>query len=183
MRYLLLTIFLLLSSHSAYACYDQGQSDKANFDNCMAQAQQGNAIAQFFLGQLYKNGDGVTQDSKQYVQWNRKSAEQGFAPAQYNVALWYDLGKGVKQDYKQAVQWYRKSAEQGHAPAQFKLGLLYSDGQGVTQDYVLAHMWLNIAASSGNKNATKTRDILAKKMSSSQIEKAQDMAREWTAKH
>ena len=60
---------------------------------------------------------------------------------------------------------------------------MYGDGQGVTQDYVLAHMWWNIAASSGDKDATKNRDLVAKQMSPSQIEKAQDMAREWTAKH
>ena len=183
MRNLLLTIFLLLSSHSAYACYDKGQSDKVNFDNCLAEAQQGNDIAQYNLALMYNDGRGVTQDYKQAVKLYRKAAEQGYASAQYNLALRYDNGQGVTQDYKQAVKWYRKSAEQGHADAQLNLGLRYVNGQGVTQDYVLAHMWWNIAASSGLKDATKNRDIVAKKMSPSQIEKAQDMAREWTAKH
>ena len=59
---------------------------------------------------------------------------------------------------------------------------MYGGGQGVTQNYVLANVWWNIAASSGNKSATKNRDNLAKEMSPSQIEKAQDMAREWVAK-
>ena len=59
---------------------------------------------------------------------------------------------------------------------------MYGGGQGVTQNYVLANVWWNIAASSGDKNATTNRDIVAKQMSPSQIEKAQDMAREWTAK-
>ena len=181
MRNLLLTMFLLLSSHSAYACLDH--SDKANFDNCLALAEQGYASAQFNLGLMYDKGHGVTQDYKQAVKWYRKAAEQGDADAQYNLAINYDNGQGVTQDYKQAVKWYRKSAEQGYTAAQYNLGLRYANGQGVTQDYVLAHMWWNIAASSGLKDATKNRDIVAEKMSPSQIEKAQDMAREWTAKH
>ena len=145
MRNLLLTIFLLLSSHSAYAC--TGQSDKANFNNCMAQAQQGHAEAQYNLGLMYASGKGVTQDSKQ------------------------------------AVKWYRKAAEQGYASAQFNLGNMYASGQGVTQDYVLAHMWWNIAASAGIESALKNRDRVAEVLSPSQIKKAHEMAREWTAKH
>ena len=183
MRNLLLTMFVLLSSHSAYACYDKGQSDKANFDNCMAQAQQGNASAQAILGNMYDIGEGVTQDYKQAVKWYRKSAEQGNALAQFNLALRYYNGQGVTQDYKQAVKWYRKAAEQGDVEAQNNLGNMYREGKGVTQDYVLAHMWFNIAAASGQKFAAKKRELIDLKLSPSQIEKAQDMAREWTAKH
>ena len=95
----------------------------------------------------------------------------------------YTNGHGVTQDYKQAVKWYRKAAEQGHASAQYGLALKYYFGEGVTQDYVLTHMWFNIAAASGHKFSAKRREIIAIEMSPSQIEKAQDMAREWTAKH
>ena len=44
-------------------------------------------------------------------------------------------------------------------------------------------MWWDILASSGEAEAVKNRDILAKEMTPSQIGKAQDMAREWMAKH
>jgi hypothetical protein len=43
-------------------------------------------------------------------------------------------------------------------------------------------MWWNIAASSGNKGAVKNRDIVAKQMTPSQLEKAQDLARECVRK-
>ena len=183
MRNLLLTMFLLLSSHSAYACYDKGQSDKVNFDNCLAEAQQGNDIAQYNLALMYNDGRGVTQDYKQAVKLYRKAAEQGLASAQFNLGNMYNGGQGVTQDYKQAVKWYRKAAEQGYARAQFNLGNMYASGQGVTQDYVLAHMWWNIAASAGIESALKNRDRVAEVLSPSQIKKAHEMAREWTAKH
>ena len=107
------------------------------------------------------------------------SAEQGFAKAQFNLGLTYDNGRGVPQDYKEAVKWYRLSAEQGDASAQINLGSNYSNGQGVPQDYVLAHMWWNLSGSNVNKNAVKNRNIVEKKMSPSQIEKAQRLARNW----
>ena len=110
-------------------------------------------------------------------------AEQGDAKAQFNLGLMYSKGQGVTQDSKQAVKWYRKAAEQGDVDAQYNLGLMYASGKGVTQDYVLAHMWWDIAASSGYESAVKNRDRVAEEMSPSQIEKAHEMAREWTAKH
>ena len=56
-------------------------------------------------------------------------------------------------------------------------------GEGVPQDYVQAHMWFNLAAAQGNVVGRKNRDIVAKKMTSADISKAQAMAREWLEKH
>ena len=80
-------------------------------------AEQGNAYAQFNLGNMYANGRGVKQDDVEAVKWYRKVAEQGNVYAQFNLGLMYDNGQGVKQDDVEAVKWYRKAAEQGHAKA------------------------------------------------------------------
>jgi hypothetical protein len=47
---------------------------------------------------------------------------------------------------------------------------------------VYAHMWGNIASSNGNENGGKLRDTVAKQMTPSQLEKAQDLARECVRK-
>ena len=78
-------------------------------------AEQGDAKAQYNLGQMYYEGQGVPQDHKEAVKWYRLAAEQGFAKAQHNLGTMYDEGIGVPQDYKEAVRWYRLSAEQGDA--------------------------------------------------------------------
>ena len=109
-------------------------------------------------------------------------AEQGIAAAQYNLGQMYRNGQGVPQDYKTAVKWYSLAAEQGFADAQINLGARYYKGQGVIQDYVRAHMWFNIAAIPGDKTASKNRDIVAKRMTSSQISEAQKLARECVRK-
>ena len=103
-------------------------------------------------------------------------ALNGNADAQYNLGIMYASGLGVIQDYNEAVKWFRLSSSQGNAQAQKIYGLMYASGRGVTQDYVRAHMWLNISASSCDKNAEANLDIVAKKMTPTQIEKAQEMA-------
>ncbi len=145
-------------------------------------AEQGDAEAQFQMGWLYKNGYGVPQNDKQVVEWWELSAEQGYARAQYNLGLMYRKGQGVPQDYKEAVKWYRLSAEQGDTYAQYNLGFMYNNGYGVLQDYVRAHMWYNIVVSNGYETATEYRDGLAEKMTSAEIDKAQDLARACVAK-
>ena len=109
-------------------------------------------------------------------------AEQGDAVAQTSLGKLYSEGLGVPQDYKTAVKWYTLSAEQGVAVAQINLGLMYALGQGVIQDYVYAHMWGNLAASNGSENGGKLRDIVAKKMTRTQIAEAQKLARECVRK-
>ena len=59
------------------------------------------------------------------------------------------------------------------------MGLMYDKGKGVPQDYVLAHMWWNIAGSNGDKNAVTSKNTVEKDMTPQQIEKAQEMARNW----
>ena len=105
-------------------------------------------------------------------------AEKGDSVAQYSLGYIYANGDGVPQDYKSAVKWFRLAAEQGDSDAQSNLGHMYQYGIGVPQDYVLAHMWYNISASNGFTSERNFRDIIAGKMTSEQIAKAQQMARE-----
>ena len=144
---------------------------------------QGEADAQYFLGVMYDNGQGVTQDYAEAAKWYRRAADQGLAKAQVNLGGMYLLGRGVARDDGEAFVWYRRAADQGHAEAQSYLGAMYVRGRGVAQDYVIAHMWLNIAATSGHSDAEKVRDLLAKQMTPADIAKAQKLAREWMEKH
>ena len=123
--------------------------DVLDFKKTLQVAEQGNAQAQFSLGKMYYEGQGVRQDYAEAVQWYRKAAEQGVAEAQTNLGLMYADGRGVRQDDAQAVQWYRKAAEQGLAEAQFNLGLMYYNGQGVRQNLVIAKEWYGKACDNG----------------------------------
>ena len=153
-------------------------------------ADQGNAVAQSNLGNMYSNGQGVPQDYAEAVKWYRRAAEQGNARGQYGAGVMYYFGQGVPQDYAQAAKWFRKAADQGHTKAHFMLGLMYSKGQGVPQDFVQAHMWFNLSAAGvpasdtrGRDFAAGKRDLVAAIMTPDQIAEAQRLAREWLAAH
>ena len=128
---------------------------------------------------MYEKGHAVEQNYTEAIKWYQLSADQNFQDGQTNLGRMYYQGKGVPQDYKQAFKWFKLSADQGDAKAQLTLGVMYSSGQGVPQDYASAHMWWNICGSGGDKDCVKNRNIVEKEMSPSQIEKAQDMARNW----
>ena len=150
-------------------------------------ADQGDADAQFDLGVMYANGEGVPQDYTQAVAWWRKAADQGHARAQNNLGVMYETGQGVPEDFTQAVAWYRQAADQGHAGAQANLANRYRlGGQGVPQDFVEAHKWLILATSRVTDDSLKSyvvgrRDATAKALTPAQLAEAQKLAREWQA--
>ena len=109
-------------------------------------------------------------------------AEQGLDEAQFNLGTMYHLGNGVFQDYEQAFKWYGLAAEQEHANAQTNLGVLYCYGQGADQSNVYAYMWASMSAENGGENGAQLRDLIAGRMTPSQLEKAQDLGRECVAK-
>ncbi|MFU2077518.1 tetratricopeptide repeat protein [Avibacterium endocarditidis] len=76
-------------------------------------AERGHAKAQYNLGVMYKNGQGVKQDDFQAVKWYQKAAEQGNAQAQAMLGAMYTLGQGVKQDRNLAKMWAGKACENG----------------------------------------------------------------------
>jgi len=114
-------------------------------------ALQGNAYAQFYLGQMYSEGKGVEQDNTQALAWFMMAdTKGGLAEAQYRLGVICETGDlGVSQSYQVAEKWYRHAAEQGYALAQFKLGGLYDFGRGVPQDFEEAVRWYRLAAEQG----------------------------------
>jgi uncharacterized protein len=132
--------------------------------------------------QLFTTPPGAAPDPVQALKALREKAEQGDPNAEYMVGLAYDTGVGAPQDFAEAAGWYRKAADQGHAGAQFNLGHLYADGRGVPQDFVQAHMWLNLAAAGLQPGARNERELVAKKMTRSQITEALRLARQWQPK-
>jgi len=145
-------------------------------------AEQGDALAQYNLGVLYRKGRGVPQDDVQARQWYAKAAAQGLAKAQFSLGTLYFNGEGVRKDYQQALRWFRLAADQGEALAQTKIAIMYDEGQGVPKDIVQAYKWYSLAATNGDKPAPQLRDLLANHMTEAQIAEAQRLAQEWKPK-
>lgn len=68
-------------------------------------ADQGYAEAQYHVGWLYANGNGLAVDLSRALEFWTAAAEQGHADAQFAVGLAYTTGDGVEKDrsmYQQA---------------------------------------------------------------------------------
>jgi tetratricopeptide (TPR) repeat protein len=128
-----------------YSQNEEKPSSKDDIDLLKVKAEQGDANAQFNLGNRYFNGDGVIEDDVEAVKWYHKAAVQGYTEAQVNLGICYALAG----DDAQAVDWYRKAADQGIAQAQLNLGQCYSKGEGVAKDEKEALEWYRKAALQG----------------------------------
>ena len=183
MRTILIALLIMLAAPISAQDFQKGLEAYRNGDYATALkeweplAERGNSRAQFNLGVMYDEGEGVPQDDKEAVRWYRLAAEQGYAMAQFNLGVMYDDGDGVPQDDKEAVRWYMLAAEQGDVDAQVNLGVMYYNGQGVLADFVLAHMWFNIAAALGDEMGDEKREVISKQMTSEDLSKAEAMAR------
>lgn len=82
--------------------------------------------AQYRLGMMYLNGDGVKHNLCDAFEWFAKAAEQGHAEAQYMLGTMYANGQGVWQDDKKAKRWFAKAAKQRKAEARNHLGWRYA---------------------------------------------------------
>jgi len=176
-----LSIVLLVSStcqaefQEGVAAHDRGDY-KTALKEFRISAEQGYAQAQSWLGSMYDHGEGVPENDTEAVKWYRKAAEQGYAPAQAKLGFMYDIGEGVPEDNIEAVKWFRKAAEQRNVSAQGVLGVMYFIGKGVPKNYIQAYAWLNLAVSQGGKAGSETKEILRKRMTPSQIAKAQALS-------
>lgn len=113
-------------------------------------AESGNAEAQFRLGVLYGNGDGVDLNHDKALGWFRQAARQGHENALITMAWMYANGAGVEADDDKAREFYLLAAEHGSAKAQYVAATMYRFAQyGVRQDLPKALHFYTLAANQG----------------------------------
>ena len=94
-------------------------------DVCLWQLLDG---AQFGLGWMHENGEGVTKDAAEALRWYRLAAEQGHPGACDKVARFYDGGLGVAEDKQEAIRWFKRAVKAGFAHAETDLVRLGAHG-------------------------------------------------------
>jgi len=117
--WLTISVFILVLFGNFTISVKAGQDNLAKLQEA---AQQGDANAQYNLGVLYLQGDGVPQNHKQAVKWIQEAARQGNAEAQYKLGLLYANNmkwswSGVPVDYTMDYMWLNLSAAQGNKAA------------------------------------------------------------------
>jgi len=112
-------------------------------------AQSSNPFAQWLLGDMYKDGEGLPKDMKMALDWWTKAASKGLADAQLSLGDSYAAGQGVPENWSEAVKWWREAANQNLPRAQTGLGLALYSGHGVQEDKAEAAKWFRKAADAG----------------------------------
>ncbi len=133
-------LWLLFISHAAHAGFAEGEKAFNNqqytqaFAEFIPLADSGDFRSQYYVGYLYLNGYGVSQDEKKALDYLQRAVDQDYDLAQSLMAYLYAEGKLVPKDKKKSLALYQQAAEQGNISALLNLGILYYTGDGVSKD-------------------------------------------------
>ncbi|MET0068537.1 MAG: caspase family protein [Candidatus Thiodiazotropha sp.] len=92
-----------------YVAYDRADY-RTSLHVWLPQAQEGDPVAQNYVGEIYEKGLGIQPDYNTAAAWYRKAADQGNSRARINLGFLHEKGFGVKKDLAQALNWYRKAS-------------------------------------------------------------------------
>ena len=139
-------------------------------------AEQGHALAQWKLGRMYADGDGVPRNDLRAFEYFSRIANghaddnpntpQGRLVANAFVALGQYYLDGipdsqVRADPARARELFSYAASYfGDADAQYHLARIYLDGVGLPRDPRLAARWLGLAANKRQYQASSTKKHL-----------------------
>ncbi|MEA2977788.1 MAG: uncharacterized protein QOF19_3308 [Alphaproteobacteria bacterium] len=148
-----------------------GETDKA-VTSLQYAAENGHAVAQWKLGRMYAEGDGVPHDDLRAFDYFKRIVNghaddnpdqpQARFVANAFVALGHYYLDGipnspVKADAGRARDMFSYAASYfADSDAQFQLGRLYLEGAGVRRDPKQAVRWLALAANKGQYEAQAT---------------------------
>ncbi|HMM65566.1 MAG TPA: caspase family protein [Dokdonella sp.] len=91
-----------------YVAYDRA-SLKSSLAVWMEKAKGGDALAQFYVGQIYEKGMDTAPDYEEAAKWYRKAAESGSNEAKLSLASMMESGRGMAVDMTAAVNLYREA--------------------------------------------------------------------------
>ncbi len=120
------------------------------------QALQGDKEAQFALGVMFRDGDGVLKDPLKAIKWFEPLANQLHIDAMNALSRMYLEGTDVDQDYKLALKWVKKLIAEDNAEGQYLAGNMYRNGWGVKKDEKEALKWYQKSADQKYQPARKT---------------------------
>ncbi|MDQ0315572.1 tetratricopeptide repeat protein [Amorphus orientalis] len=146
------------------------RGDKAAaVDKLSKAAESDHTMAQWKLGRMYADGDGVGEDDLKAFQYFSKVANAHVdelpnspqapfvADALIELGDYYVTGiqdSAVKPNVERARNLYTYAASYfGNAEAQYRLGRMYLESDIASRDPRLAARWLKLAAEKGNASA------------------------------
>ncbi len=116
-------------------------------------AENGDIHAQYFMGELYRDGPLLPPDWVMARYWFDKAAKQGYAAAQYALGKLYLSDDASVHDPELGIQWLEYAAYNGNHYASYRLGKEYLKGESVRRDTRKAMDHIYTSAQAGNLHA------------------------------
>jgi TPR repeat protein len=107
--------------------YDRKEYTKA-IDWFRLGVVKGLANAQFLVGLMRHQGEGVTKDYGLALKWFLEGAKKADGFCQYSIGLYYEYGYGVDIDKQFALKYFEKSAQQGYKYTKEEIKYLNEQG-------------------------------------------------------
>ena len=116
-------------------------------------AENGDIHAQYFMGELYRDGPLLPPDWVMARYWFDKAAKQGYVAAQYALGKLYLSDDASVHDPELGIQWLEYAAYNGNHDASYRLGKEYLKGESVRRDTRKAMNHIYTSAQAGNLHA------------------------------
>lgn len=136
----------------AIRSYEAGQYEQA-LEEFTYLADEQNATALYYMGQMYMNGQGVDKDTNKATEFFQKSDALGNQQATAALAKLVYYDDSIENNHEIGLEYLKKSAYNGNVDALYELGEIYSNGTGVEKDYTYAFGYYLMAAMKGDKRA------------------------------
>ncbi|GET04602.1 kinase-like domain-containing protein [Rhizophagus clarus] len=108
---------------------------KKTFNLFLNASEKNHILAQYYVGNCYKYGNGTIKNERLAFEYYKKVANKNFTHGQLGIGHCYEIGIGIKKDFNMAFYWYNKAANNGNIIAMYHLGNCYKNGEGVEIDY------------------------------------------------
>ena len=110
-------------------------------------ADAGMAEAQYHLGWLYANGNGLRVDVPEAIEWWQRAAQSGYSDAEFAIGMAYLNGetRTLKKDLGRALEWLARAGGHGNPDAREiveRLVLSETEKVLVLRPQVLSQPWL-----------------------------------------
>ena len=134
--------------------YQNGSYDKALASLKRAYGS-GSIEAAYYLGEMYRQGNGVEKDKIVSCNYYKQSAEEGNKKAFLKAGTCHIPDTRDGEGFKETFRWFKKASEelketdldQSEKKDFFiKLGIMYYAGKGTLQDFSEAAKWFEKAA-------------------------------------
>jgi uncharacterized protein len=142
------------------------KSSSLAFDSFQKAALELHIGAMFWLGRMYEEGIGTTQNYAKAVEYYSAAGTKGNDDAVVRTAEIYDQGLIGERKRQIALELFVELSKKNHPYATYMIGMAYLNGDGVQKSAEHAFSWLNKALLSGSVDAMNRFRLIGTKSKS-----------------